>query len=186
MRALLADLLNCTPMRISKKFCGSLSVGKRGYRQSRVLTIAFASIMNELTSLERAFHRSLHAHPSDTLKLSLFGTSGLPTPVANPSVLDEGAIDDNKKHFITPYDMPCVHPPWLPPPMSSGNNTFQNTFGACGNNNNIIITATNNINNNNNNNNTTAFPFTAPTQDAAAVSSGFFFFFLCDSYSLFF
>lgn len=71
MRALLASVLNCSPMRVSKKFSGEQAIGKRSYRH-------LGEVDDSLRSLEEAFHRSVRG--IGALTTSLLGTSGLPTP----------------------------------------------------------------------------------------------------------
>ena len=39
MRALLADLLNCAPMRVSKKFSGERAIGKCSYKRLSLIHI---------------------------------------------------------------------------------------------------------------------------------------------------
>ena len=77
LRSLLAVLLNCHPMRVSKKY-GAVA-GKRGYRHVATSHL----IVAELGALETAFHATVRPN---TLHLSLVGTSGLPTPVNLTSI----------------------------------------------------------------------------------------------------
>lgn len=56
LRALLAELLHCSPMRISKKFAGDGAIGKRTFTRSGALADAARA---ELYRLEKAFHESI-------------------------------------------------------------------------------------------------------------------------------
>jgi len=78
LRALLVDLLNCEPMRISKEFSGERSMGKCKYRQTKG---NLADEEQELEPLERAFHDWAFRR-KDRLKMSLVHTSNLITPLA--------------------------------------------------------------------------------------------------------
>ena len=77
MRALLADLLNCAPMRVSKKFSGERAIGKCSYKRS---SADLDEEEAELKPLEQAFHDSVRG--MGHLKMSLAHTSNLITPVA--------------------------------------------------------------------------------------------------------
>lgn len=76
MRALLADLLNCAPMRVSKKFSGERAIGKCSYKR---VQDDLSKEEEDLKPLEEAFHRSLRG--VGHLKMSLAHTSNLMTPV---------------------------------------------------------------------------------------------------------
>lgn len=82
LRSLLVNLLNCAPMRVSKKFSGEKGVGKRAYKHAHG---SLDKEMQELLPLEEGFHRSLG--DASRLKLSLLGTSNLVTPLAAKQVL---------------------------------------------------------------------------------------------------
>ena len=56
MRALLAELLNCAPMRVSKKFSGERAIGKCSYKRS---SADLDEEEAELKPLEQAFHDSV-------------------------------------------------------------------------------------------------------------------------------
>ena len=76
-RSLLVGLLNCAPMRVSKKFFGVRAIGKQGYKRvvdDRQITMA----ENAIRPLEQAFHDVVGA---GCLKMSLVQTSGLITPL---------------------------------------------------------------------------------------------------------
>ena len=77
MRALLAELLNCAPMRVSKKFSGERAIGKCSYKRS---SADLDEEEAELKPLEQAFHDSVRG--MGHLKMSLAHTSNLITPVA--------------------------------------------------------------------------------------------------------
>ena len=76
MRALLADLLNCAPMRVSKKFSGERAIGKCSYKR---ITCDLDQEETDLQPLELAFHDSVRG--MGHLKMSLCHTTGLITPV---------------------------------------------------------------------------------------------------------
>lgn len=80
MRALLATVLNCSPMRVSKKFSGEQAIGKRSYRR-RLIHPHSGEVLREieiLRRLELEFHRAVRG--VGQLTTSLLGTSDLPTP----------------------------------------------------------------------------------------------------------
>ena len=74
MRALLADLLNCAPMRVSKKFSGERAIGKCSYKRS---SADLDEEEAELKPLEQAFHDSVrgmgHLKMSDLRVLKCCG-----------------------------------------------------------------------------------------------------------------
>ena len=59
LRALLAELLHCSPMRISKKFAGDGAIGKRTF--TRVEALEERS-RTELQTMELAFHESIEGN----------------------------------------------------------------------------------------------------------------------------
>lgn len=77
MRALLADLLNCAPMRVSKKFSGERAIGKCSYKRVKE---DLSKEEADVRPLEQAFHDSVRG--MGHLKMSLAHTSNLITPVA--------------------------------------------------------------------------------------------------------
>ena len=56
LRALLADILHCSPMRISKKFAGDTAIGKRTFTKHNTID---RQQMDELERLELDFHESI-------------------------------------------------------------------------------------------------------------------------------
>jgi len=56
LRALLADILHCSPMRISKKFAGDIAIGKRTFTKHNIID---RQQMEDLERLERDFHESI-------------------------------------------------------------------------------------------------------------------------------
>ena len=75
LRSLLATLLNCQPMRISKKKDLERWANRWSYRH---VGPRDAATVDGLLALEKAFHRALP--PFVTLHTALLGTSGLPPP----------------------------------------------------------------------------------------------------------
>ena len=79
LRALLAELLHCSPMRISKKFAGDGAIGKRTF--TRVEALEERS-RTELQTMELAFHESIEGNarwplvPWATLLLGRAGGGG--------------------------------------------------------------------------------------------------------------
>ena len=76
LRVLLSTVLNCSPMRITKKFSGRNALPRGRYRRTAAPEPA---ALERLRTLERAFHRRVR---DDGAKLttSLCGTYDLPTP----------------------------------------------------------------------------------------------------------
>lgn len=113
LRSLLVNLLNCTPMRVSKKFSGEKGVGKRAYKHTHG---SLDKEVAELMPLEEAFHRSLGG--TARLKLSLLGTSNLGTPLSNKQALlsKRGSKQrDETDRYDEPYPPPGSYPPPQPP-----------------------------------------------------------------------
>ena len=79
LRALLASLLHCSPMRISKKFAGDGAIGKRTFTKVEVLD---ERSRMELQSMELAFHESIEGNarwplvPWNTLLLGRTNSPG--------------------------------------------------------------------------------------------------------------
>lgn len=77
LRLLLSQLLNCPPMRISKKFTGERAIGKNSYHPSKKNEDLSAE-KKELEVLEQKFHESVVG--KGILTCSLFNIGGTPNP----------------------------------------------------------------------------------------------------------
>lgn len=89
LRALLADILHCSPMRISKKYAGDGAIGKRTFTK---LSAIDKSQLEELRALELEFHESLQGRarwPLVEWKTLLLGRSGS-QPAQPPPSYGEG------------------------------------------------------------------------------------------------
>lgn len=133
LRALLANLLNCAPMRISKKYSGDKALGKRTYRRAEFVAQA-QQIQDELRLLEQAFHTSVRG--TGVLKMSLLGTSNLATPLSGQDHYAKPAPQQHMPYaypYAVPYGdaatpyyyyppyypaAPDGRPPWPPPPQA--------------------------------------------------------------------
>lgn len=123
MRALLADLLNCAPMRVSKKFSGERAIGKCSYKRVQE---DLSKEEAELKPLEEAFHRSLRG--VGHLKMSLAHTSNLVTPVEAQRqphrLMDQPSNDAKANPMYHHYQDPRMYynrqragrDAWQPPP----------------------------------------------------------------------
>eukprot|EP00538_Stauroneis_constricta_P004310 CAMPEP_0119553224 /NCGR_PEP_ID=MMETSP1352-20130426/6007_1 /TAXON_ID=265584 /ORGANISM="Stauroneis constricta, Strain CCMP1120" /LENGTH=788 /DNA_ID=CAMNT_0007599581 /DNA_START=45 /DNA_END=2411 /DNA_ORIENTATION=+ len=117
LRTFLSKLLNCDPMRISKKFVGSNCIGKQVFRRrtadlNRLTPEQIQQSRAELSELERRFLDRVAQ--TNRVKSSGVGGGGAPTsvvaaPPSNPMVKGREAI------------MEAIgqqpNPPWLQPPM---------------------------------------------------------------------
>lgn len=101
MRSLLATLLNCSPMRVSKKYSGEHAIGKRSYRPCLARTPEAARDVESLRPLEQAFHRSVRGIGS--LTTSLLHTSDLPTPM---EIFPDLQPPSKKRKPPAPYPAP--------------------------------------------------------------------------------
>eukprot|EP00635_Sarcinochrysidales_sp_CCMP3193_P012004 CAMPEP_0118902050 /NCGR_PEP_ID=MMETSP1166-20130328/7507_1 /TAXON_ID=1104430 /ORGANISM="Chrysoreinhardia sp, Strain CCMP3193" /LENGTH=365 /DNA_ID=CAMNT_0006841245 /DNA_START=314 /DNA_END=1407 /DNA_ORIENTATION=- len=76
LRALLADVLHCSPMRISKKFAGDIAIGKRTFTKHTTID---RRQTEELERLELDFHESIQGRarwPLVEWKTLLLGRTG--------------------------------------------------------------------------------------------------------------
>jgi hypothetical protein len=107
LRTFLSKLLNCDPMRISKKFVGSNCIGKQVFRRrtadlNRLTPEQIQKSRAELSELERRFLERVAQ--TNRVKSSGVGGGGAPPP---PSEMKEKEMD--------PINPPS--PPWMQPPM---------------------------------------------------------------------
>mmetsp|Transcript_27392 Transcript_27392/g.42129 ORF Transcript_27392/g.42129 Transcript_27392/m.42129 type:complete len:643 (+) Transcript_27392:141-2069(+) len=107
LRTFLSKLLNCDPMRISKKFVGSNCIGKQVFRRrtadlNRLTPEQIQKSRSELSELERRFLERVAQ--TNRVKSSGVGGGGAPPP---PSEMKEKEIEQ-----INPPS-----PPWLQPPL---------------------------------------------------------------------
>jgi len=75
LRVLLLNVLNCSPMRITKKFSGRNALTRGRYRRA---VEPEAAVVERLRTLERAFHRRVRDDGA-VLTITLCGTYDLPT-----------------------------------------------------------------------------------------------------------
>jgi hypothetical protein len=106
LRTFLSKLLNCDPMRISKKFVGSNCIGKQVFRRrtadiNRLTAEQIQQSRTELSELERRFLERVAQ--TNRVKTSGVG-NGAPTPPITEKIEEE---EDN-----TPPS-----PPWMKPPL---------------------------------------------------------------------
>jgi len=144
LRVLLSNVLNCSPMRISKKFSGRNALPSGRYRRAADPDPE-AAIIERLRALERAFHRCVRDDGA-ALTTSLCGTCGLPTPKAIADTMaaaggevrvasgEAGGRKRPRSRTVTPADLrapipasggPTLARPYtgggaLPPPVPAG------------------------------------------------------------------
>ena len=120
LRVLLAKLLNCQPMRVSKKYSGEAwaTHGKRPYTPARFRAAPDESALTELWALEQSFHRSLR--PGARLTMSLLGASSLPTPAGARQwlVYDGAGAAGSTKRPRTEAPTPAPPAPAVPPAVT--------------------------------------------------------------------
>jgi len=111
LRTFLSKLLNCDPMRISKKFVGSNCIGKQVFRRrtadiNRLTPEQIQQSRVELSELERRFLERV----AQTNRVKSSGvTSGGGGPTNSTGA--PSSADDHEKKSSPPS------PPWLQPPM---------------------------------------------------------------------
>ena len=110
LRTFLSKLLNCDPMRISKKFVGSNCIGKQVFRRrtadiNRLTPEQIQQSRIELSELERRFlERVAQTNRVKSSGVGAGGASGVASSSSAPQ-------EDNEKKASPPS------PPWLQPPM---------------------------------------------------------------------
>ncbi|KAJ8613120.1 hypothetical protein CTAYLR_004806 [Chrysophaeum taylorii] len=116
LRALLADILHCSPMRISKKYAGDDAIGKR----------TFTKLSEELRALELEFHESLQGRarwPLVEWKTLLLGRtdSGGPTTVPQQPSRHAPGYPVAETAGLPILGAPGPRPPYMmqPPPVPS-------------------------------------------------------------------
>jgi hypothetical protein len=128
LRTFLSKLLNCDPMRISKKFVGSNCIGKQVFRRrnadlSRLTPEQIQQSRAELSELERRFLERVQQ--TNRVKSSSAGVPGAANAAAAAaaaaSVLNQNVGENNH----TGYGGETACPPWLQPP-----NGYKNGMGA--------------------------------------------------------
>lgn len=113
LRTFLSKLLNCDPMRISKKFVGSNCIGKQVFRRrtadlNRLTPEQIQKSRAELSELERRFLERV----AQTNRVKSSGVGGAGPPAgAGPS----GTDGLKKEDFENALNPPS--PPWLQPPL---------------------------------------------------------------------
>lgn len=109
LRTFLSKLLNCDPMRISKKFVGSNCIGKQVFRRrtadlNRLTPEQIQKSRVELSELERRFLERV----AQTNRVKSSGVTA--TPAAPADLKSE-------KEFMTNGVPEVPSPPWLQPPL---------------------------------------------------------------------
>ena len=118
LRTFLSKLLNCDPMRISKKFVGSNCIGKQVFRRrtadiNRLTPEQIQTSRSELSELERRFLERVAQ--TNRVKNSASGVGGGASapPAAVPAAFAMAA----KPKDDFQYEMNPPSPPWLQPPL---------------------------------------------------------------------
>ena len=114
LRTFLSKLLNCDPMRISKKFVGSNCIGKQVFRRrtadlNRLTPEQIQKSRAELSELERRFLDRVAQ--TNRVKSSGVGGGG----ATNSGVHHSDVIDGLKKEDVSNASPPS--PPWLQVPL---------------------------------------------------------------------
>lgn len=113
LRTFLSKLLNCDPMRISKKFVGSNCIGKQVFRRrtadlNRLTPEQIQKSRAELSELERRFLERV----AQTNRVKTNGVGGAGPPTGPGPVGVDGI---KKEDFENAMNAP--NPPWLQPPL---------------------------------------------------------------------
>jgi len=114
LRTFLSKLLNCDPMRISKKFVGSNCIGKQVFRRrtadlNRLTPEQIQKSRAELSELERRFLERV----AQTNRVKSNGVGGTGPPTGPGPV--NGVEGIKKEDFENAMNPPS--PPWLQPPL---------------------------------------------------------------------
>jgi hypothetical protein len=114
LRTFLSKLLNCDPMRISKKFVGGNCIGKQVFRRrtadlNRLTPEQIQQSRAELSELERRFLERV----AQTNRVKSSGVGGAAGPAAPPA--GGGSVAKVKEEMENNANPPS--PPWLQPPM---------------------------------------------------------------------
>jgi hypothetical protein len=126
LRTFLSKLLNCDPMRISKKFVGSNCIGKQVFRRrtadlNRLTPEQIQQSRLELSDLERRFLERVAQ--TNRVKNSGCGAAPALPPVAHRPVKRDAVHGDRfpppTVHNFAGGDAAAaaVNPPWLQPPL---------------------------------------------------------------------
>eukprot|EP00542_Grammatophora_oceanica_P019003 CAMPEP_0194048730 /NCGR_PEP_ID=MMETSP0009_2-20130614/28292_1 /TAXON_ID=210454 /ORGANISM="Grammatophora oceanica, Strain CCMP 410" /LENGTH=782 /DNA_ID=CAMNT_0038694683 /DNA_START=216 /DNA_END=2565 /DNA_ORIENTATION=- len=115
LRTFLSKLLNCDPMRISKKFVGSNCIGKQVFRRrtadiNRLAPEQIAQSRAELSELERRFLERVAQ--TNRVKSSGVGGGSAAADSSSDKASMLGGLADAAAHASPPS------PPWLQPPAS--------------------------------------------------------------------
>lgn len=114
LRTFLSKLLNCDPMRISKKFVGSNCIGKQVFRRrtadiNRLTPEQIQQSRAELSELERRFLERV----AQTNRVKNSGVTPAPAPATAPR--PEVRDPDRLAAAAAPFSE-FTNPPWLQPP----------------------------------------------------------------------
>lgn len=113
LRTFLSKLLNCDPMRISKKFVGSNCIGKQVFRRrtadlNRLTPEQIQKSRAELSELERRFLERV----AQTNRVKTNGVGGAGPPTGPGPVGVDGIKKEDFENTMNPPS-----PPWLQPPL---------------------------------------------------------------------
>lgn len=113
LRTFLSKLLNCDPMRISKKFVGSNCIGKQVFRRrtadlNRLTPEQIQKSRAELSELERRFLERV----AQTNRVKSSGVGGAGPPAGAGPAGTDGIKKEDLDSMINPPS-----PPWLQPPL---------------------------------------------------------------------
>ena len=116
LRTFLSKLLNCDPMRISKKFVGSNCIGKQVFRRrtadlNRLTPEQIQQSRADLTDLERRFLERV----AQTNRVKSSGCAAAPPPAASQKT-DRDMLSGGADH-LNYQQQEAPNPPWLQPPL---------------------------------------------------------------------
>lgn len=117
LRTFLSKLLNCDPMRISKKFVGSNCIGKQVFRRrtadiNRLTPEQIQQSRAELSELERRFLERV----AQTNRVKNSGVAPAPAPTTIPRLDARADAPLGGGAVVAPFGESYPTPPWLQPP----------------------------------------------------------------------
>lgn len=119
LRTFLSKLLNCDPMRISKKFVGSNCIGKQVFRRrtadiNRLTPEQIQTSRSELSELERRFLERVAQTNRVKSASGVGGGAAAPAPAISAAAAYAAA---SKPKEDLHFEMNPPSPPWLQPPL---------------------------------------------------------------------